>query len=135
MSPRSTRRGFLVAAGGAVAVLAVRTGPWKALVAYRSPSDAERLVGMLTHVESARVVGRAYLREVSRKRSVEGLVAEIASGLPGGRSSVRGTSDADLRRIVSASIRGDFAREANVTVQGWILSETEARLCALAALL
>jgi hypothetical protein len=134
MSPRLSRRRFLVAVGGAAAALAVRAEPWRAVVAVRARSDAEHLVSALDHLESARVVGRAYLREHPRERSVAGLVDGITSDLPGGRATVGGASEAELRLAVSASIRNDFARETSVRVQGWILSRTEARLYALAAL-
>lgn len=134
MSPRITRRGFLIGLGSAAAALIVRSEPWRALVAYRDPPAAARLVSLLTHVENARVVGHAYLRAFPLERSADGLVEGIASGLPGGHGALRTSSDDELRRAVSTAIRDDFAREADVTVQGWILSRTEARLYALAAL-
>jgi hypothetical protein len=124
----------VAAVGVAVAALAVRSEPWDSLVTTADPSDAERLVSLLTHVDNARVVGRAYLRAFPDEGSVSGLVDGIASTVPGGRGVVRRASAEDLARALSSSIRSDFAQEASVTVRGWILSKTEARLYALAAL-
>ena len=40
----------------------------------------------------------------------------------------------DLRRLLQVRQREDFATDRIVIVQGWLLSETEAQLCALIAL-
>jgi hypothetical protein len=134
LNPRLSRRGFLIGATGAAVALVVRMEPWRAVVAYADPSDADRLVGLLTHVEQARTVGTAYLRAYPHDGSVGRLLDGIASRLPGGRAALRTSSGSELRRTVSASIRSDFERGATVRVQGWILARTEARLYALAAL-
>ena len=129
-----TRRRFLAsitAIGGSA--LVVETRPWRALVAFAPVSVAERLAGLLTHRDSARVVGRAYLERVPGE-SVSRLVDRIAAGLPGGRRTVRDASEADLRLLLAASIRSDFEQDRIVEVDGWVLSPTEARLYALAAL-
>lgn len=133
MSARVTRRGFLAVLGAGAATLVLRSAP-SALVAHQRRTDAERLVSLLTHVESARAVGKAYLRAFPGEGSVAGLVDGIASGVPDGRAGLRRASDDGLRGALSASIRADFAREDSVTVRGWILSKTEARLYALAVL-
>ena len=41
---------------------------------------------------------------------------------------------AALRRELSAAIRRDFSAERTTSLDGWILSQTEARLCALVTL-
>lgn len=43
-------------------------------------------------------------------------------------------SDPELRRSVTSRIRADFASKDVAQVDGWILSKTEARICALASL-
>lgn len=70
---------------------------------------------------AARRVGRAYLRRHPAEADVALLRAALAADL------------GDPERL-RARVRGDFEREAVVRVQGWVLSRTEARLCALEAL-
>ena len=60
--PRVTRRGFLGSVAVVAVVASVRGQPWRSLVAFRGRGEAERLVGLFSHAESAGIVGRAYLR-------------------------------------------------------------------------
>ena len=132
---RITRRGFLatvIGIGGSA--LTIGTRPWRALVAFMPVTAAERLVGLLTQRDSARVVGRAYLDRVPAESSASGLVDRIAAGLPDGRRAVRDASDGELRALLAASIRSDFEQGRVVDVDGWVLSPTEARLYALTTL-
>lgn len=129
-----TRRGFL----GAIGVLAIagvaRLEPWRTLVTYRGPTEAERLVGLFANVDSAGKVGEAYLGTFPVERSIPRLLDRIERRLPGGARTVREASERTLRALVTDGIRQDFRHERTVLVHGWILAETEARLYALAAL-
>jgi hypothetical protein len=88
-----------------------------------------RLVALFTDPGSARTIGLAYLRTVGEaEASPERLVQAIS----GASEAVMASSE--LKRVIGARIRSDFAEGAIVTVDGWMLSRTEARLCALAAL-
>jgi hypothetical protein len=106
----------------------------------RSPARAgqqprsARFARLLTHVEGARVIGHAYLRLVPGETDPAALVAVVAAGLPDGPRALDSVTDARLRRLLLDGIREDFAHERTVTLNGWLLSLTEARLCALAAL-
>jgi hypothetical protein len=91
-------------------------------------SPAVRLVAVFREPESARVIGRAYLRQAPEEADSARLVALIH---PGDCSSL---GDAELRRAVIARQRADFGSGRTVLLDGWLLSRTEARLCALAAL-
>lgn len=132
---RITRRRFLVTVTGiGGSALVFRARPWTALVAFAPVSVAERLAGLLTHRDSARVVGSAYLGSAPAESSISRLVDRIAADLPGGRRTVREASDDELRALLAASIRSDFEDDRVVEVDGWVLSPTEARLYALTAL-
>jgi hypothetical protein len=78
---------------------------------------------------SARAVGKAYLAAV---KPAEQMPAElwraILAAHPLGRPPA-------TRQQVASWVRRDFADAAMVSLDGWLLSRTEARLCALAALL
>ena len=132
---RITRRRFLATAIGiGGSGLAIGTRPWRALVAFTPVTTAERLAGLLTQRDSARVVGRAYLDLVPGESSASGLVDRITTGLPGGWRTARDASDAELRVLLAASIRSDFEQDRVVDVDRWVLSSTEARLYALTTL-
>ena len=89
---------------------------------------AARLVGIFRHQESARAVGRAYLRLAPEEADPARLLALIHPG------DAAALAEAELRRAVAARQREDFACRRTVLLDGWVLSRTEARLCALAEL-
>ena len=134
---RSNRRQFLIVAlragGGA---LLGWLAPWRALVEIDAPAPARRLSGLLVHQQSARDVGRAYLRAAGPAApTVDGLVELVARELPGRGRTLRRASDDELRRLLVLRCQRDFADERTVVLDGWVASVTEARLCGIAALL
>lgn len=133
-SNRIGRRGFLAAALGVTATaLTARFAFERTATEDDLSSDAERLVGAFPSTESAAELGRAYLATVALERSPNLLVERIVTGLPGGYASVRG-NEAHLQTLLAQRLKEDFRRGHTVTVDGWILSRTEARLFALAAI-
>jgi hypothetical protein len=92
-----------------------------ALPAPRSARAA--LLHLFEDPARARPLGRAYLATVTT--DADALAAAVTAGLPGsGR----------LRTEVAALIRADYAAGRIECLNGWLLSRTEARLCAIAAL-
>lgn len=83
---------------------------------------------------SARAVGRAYLAATPNERAADALVERLTARLPAGRASLASDSDVELRAQLHRAIEQDFAAERTVQLDGWLLSQTEARLCALTAL-
>jgi hypothetical protein len=130
-----SRREFLVvgvAVGAPAALLPLR--PWRALVQIEgSASPGARLSGLLEHRDSARVIGREYLRRIGGRPTTRALVDSITSGLPRRGRSLGAATDDELRGMLAVQIRRDFGEERTIALQGWIVSLTEARLCALAA--
>lgn len=130
---RMDRRSVLLGALAAALALGLAPlRPWRVLIETlpREPL-ASRLTGLLGDLDSARVVGRAYVRATSAEATSQALVDAIAAGVPGGRDVIRATSPADLRRLILARVRQDFVDDDVVTLDGWIVSKTEGRLCAL----
>jgi hypothetical protein len=126
-----TRRRLLAAAGGLALPLALAPlRPWSALVDVAPGSRAARLAGLLADQESAAAVGRAYLYSVPAEADSRLLVQRLSASLGKGRM----LGDDELRRLLARRIDRDFAEERVATVQGWVLSVTELRLCALCAL-
>lgn len=133
---RHTRREFLAVAGGAGATaLVVAFRPWRVLVETASAAaPPERLAGLFRDPESARRIGRAYLRQTPGEAKTGLLAGLVTADLPGGVTGISGLSEAELRERLSRQMVDDFAQGRTATVQGWVLSLTEARLCALTTL-
>jgi hypothetical protein len=110
-SRRGAMRGFLA---GFLLMLTPGTAP---VTAGRDLRPALR--SLFSQLPSARAIGAAYLRE--HPADAEMLAADFPTA----------PSAADLRSTVAARIRDDFAASRMVTVDGWMLAITEARLCAL----
>jgi hypothetical protein len=70
---------------------------------------------LFSHLPSARVIGAAYIRS---HPADDFDISELPPDRP----------------AIAARVRDDFANGRIVTVDGWMLSITEARLCALAYL-
>lgn len=85
--------------------------------------------GLLGDVRSARMIGDQYLRSAGD----EDIVA-LASHLQLDRLASLGEAVAQ-KVWIEESIRRDFGRGSTTQVGGWVISLTEARLCALADLL
>jgi hypothetical protein len=95
----------------------------------------KRLAALLAHPESAKVIGGEYLRKYPQEAHADILLDQIASRLAASDAGLFGSTDHQLRERLDGMIRADFAVDRVVKLRGWILSATEARLCALAVLL
>ncbi|MFZ1988260.1 MAG: hypothetical protein WAW96_00680 [Alphaproteobacteria bacterium] len=62
------------------------------------------------------------------------LVVAILDRLKIDDQAVRSLNDAGLKSSIQRAIAHDFAVDDTVVLDGWVLSQTEARLCALATL-
>jgi hypothetical protein len=137
MMTRSTVKRRQVLRSAAVIVAAAWFGR---LVRSWSPSsapgepDSARLVRLLTQTDSARVIGREYLRLVPEERDPTVLASLVAGRLADDPRVMSTATDTQLRWLLLNSTCRDFAEELTVTLEGWMLSRTEARLYGLAAL-
>jgi hypothetical protein len=133
-SDTSRRRFLLGACAAAVPVALAPLKPWRAIVEVAGTrTPAARLAGLLAHRDSARSLGRAALGVLPGATAPSALAGAVLAGLPGDPSKLAAASDDDLRALVAARVREDFDAGDTVQVDGWILSCTEARLCALAS--
>lgn len=128
---RMRRRTFLVAGAGLGLSLA-----WRSAGSFleTAPSGSARLTGLLSDRESARAVGREYLRVMPAEASRQVLTARVADRLPGGFRTLDSADEGRLRELMLRATVEDFADLRTVQLHGWVLARTEARLCALAAL-
>ena len=123
---RSTRRAFLVTGlvslGGIAAFGASR-------FLRDEPEEAiTRHVGAALDEDALRKVGEAYLRAHPEEDSEQRLVRLLQE-----RRAWRRVSRAEeVRSLLRSESRRDYRIGRVTTVERWFLSETEARLCALA---
>lgn len=132
LSGTITRRRLLLGAVG-LALLCQPLRTWAILTHSRS-SDGRRLSSLLTHRDSARIIGHEYLRVAPAEATPEVLLTLLVDRLPAGHRTLRIASDRELREFLLLAARRDFGEGRTVEVGGWIISLTEARLCALTAL-
>jgi hypothetical protein len=121
---KTTRRGFLILVAGGGTVLAAN---W--FRGRRISAIALELRHVLAHDAHTEMLGRQYLRKVPAEADPDLLSELILSDLPWSASI--GT---DTRDLIREQVRRDFAEDRVVRLGQWMLSQTEARLCALTTL-
>ena len=123
--PRFTRRQALryPAALGAL--------PLQSLVACSRETDPAKLVALRRDRLSAALLGWAWLEEQSPVPSATELVARICG--ESGCAEFEDDSDR-MRRSIAERHRSDFERGNLISVEGWLMSETEVALYALVAI-
>jgi hypothetical protein len=126
-----SRRHILAAIGAAGALETARG--WAAARVGTPDPAVERLVGLFKHRDSARAIGAAYLALHPAEANTDHLV-EVITHPPEDPLLIAHAGDAELRAWVRRRQAHDFATGNIVKLDGWLLSATEARLCALAAL-
>jgi hypothetical protein len=117
-----TRRGFFVLLTGGATALVAKCG-------RRASTIAVELRGVLGHDAHTEMIGRHYLRKVPEEANSDLLGELILSDL-----SWNPSFGTDIRTPVRERVRRDFAEDRVVRLGQWMLSQTEARLCALTAL-
>ncbi len=96
---------------------------------------ASNLAMFFTHKESAAKVGLEYLRSVPEEADANRLVDLICSSQSEGRANLVEADLERLRELLRRQHLQDFEHGRVVKLHGWILSETEVRLCGLAAII
>ena len=123
---RTTRRRVLqlIATGLGAASVPVSVKGASLASSGSDPVFARTLDALISDKESAAVIGAAYLDQFELERSSAILQTRIQESM----------SDAGLTMGEHALLRRvemDFERGEIVNLHGWLLSRTEARLCAL----
>jgi hypothetical protein len=84
--------------------------------------------------KSAKIIGRRYLAMVPEEANLKRLRALIYRTSGYENFLLYYNKDNKLRDFLAAKQQDDFRNDHTVILDGWLLSETEARLCALVAL-
>lgn len=134
---QASRRNFLRLLLGLSGLVLMH--PITTLLKFGKTGQSEILAGKLANFfrdkKSATVIGLEYLRSYPAERDVGLLLDRIFSTRSKLRSEIAGAVTDRHRRVLAMQTREDFECGRVVEVQGWILSLTEVRLCALVALL
>jgi hypothetical protein len=126
-----TRRRFLLLGAVTGAGLGLLRLPFRPDLT--EPAE-QRLARLFAHLDSAQTVGQEYLSAVPAEAGARTLVELVTRGMPNRSGMLRAATEDELRAFFALRVSEDFARQRTVDLSGWILSLTEARLCALAAL-
>jgi hypothetical protein len=122
-----TRRFLAVSPPASRRLLAcARTGP------VAAPRDAQRLAGLIRHADSAALLGGSTWP--APQADAARLVTLIGAASSTALTPISAITDEALRAGLEEKIRTDFIAGDLVAVGGWLLSITEARLCALVSL-
>ena len=81
--------------------------------------------------DAVRAIGEAYLRQLGRDSNRESILAAARGAL---ESINRARDERSAIQMLVRAVREDFERGRAVQLEGWILSRTEAEICALTLL-
>jgi hypothetical protein len=96
-----------------------------------SGGAANRLRALIPVPASAREIGRIYLAQYPEEAGIDTLTHLILSSLSPQSLDVAALDQQALTATMSSRVRADFEQGCTAQIGGWILSRTEARLCAL----
>jgi len=94
----------------------------------------DHVLQLFTATASAVVLGRLYLNRYPDEDSLDALASHLPLQTRNEGSADHGTELGALHDQVRSQIRRDFESGNCVRIDGWVLSRTEARVCALATL-
>ena len=127
------RRDFLCQAltvcGSALLAPRLQAQESRATPAARAARTSTSYFGDRT--DAVRAIGEAYLRQLGREPNHESIVAAARGTL---ESIDRARDERSAIRALVQAVREDFERGRAVQLEGWILSRTEAEICALTLL-
>jgi hypothetical protein len=113
--------------------------PWQVTLAGSEPATVSRPVWLLRITGQRDAVlrlGRAYLAAHATERDAERLLASVDQALDGqlGQDSEPTEDSAQMIAALKRVVGDEYVRDHVTLLQGWVVSLTEARLYALAAM-
>jgi hypothetical protein len=81
--------------------------------------------------DAVKAIGAAYLKQLGVEPTEEAILAAAADAL---ELIARSSTQAIALTALAQAVRRDFREQRSVQVEGWIISRTEAQLCALSLL-
>ncbi|HCW05740.1 MAG TPA: hypothetical protein DGG95_00035 [Cytophagales bacterium] len=115
------RRGFVLLGAGTVAAVAFPSYYFFRRIEYDPSLSIPKSLAMIWEKEEIKSIGKKYIIK-SDEDSERSLVKSIMSGHDGEQS---------YDKFIEQKVKQDFQSGNTITVDGWVLSVTEARQCAL----
>ena len=123
------RREFLLRALAACGTFVIDLVPVEGSQKPQAGSAAAGYFG--GHTDAARAIGEAYMRQLGLDTSA----ASVRKASQGALEVIeRASSQQNAIGALSLAVRRDFQQGRSVQLEGWIVSRTEAELCALTLL-
>lgn len=119
--------GILTTCAPVFALAGTRGTCWKCL-------GTRRLVSFLRHRKGVQAIGRSYLQLYPQEADAEHLFRTILNRNEDIWNALASGGASDIRASIRTLIVNDFAESRTVCLEGWILSQTEVRLCGLTCL-
>jgi len=94
----------------------------------------ELLSNLYTHKRDAALIGNDYIRKYKPDATAQSLAASIIGKDQSLLSALEKGDKTLIRMRLRQKVSMDFSQNRTVTIQNWILSSTEADLCALTGL-
>ena len=104
------------------------TSPFKGNKAFYYP----QVMMKCTDEENLGKIGTAYRCKVPSEQTEDQLLAALYRDAPGDLALL--TNSQDISNRLSTRIKSDFNEQKTIVLEGWVLSVTEARQCALFSL-
>ena len=102
---------------------------------FATGDELRRFIATLWRSDPRAVhLGQVYLDSLNPLPRWQDLAAAVQGRIPPAQRSRACRSPTEVRRALDRVVREDFGRSRTVLVDGWLLSETETQLCALARL-
>jgi hypothetical protein len=99
---------------------------------YQKPQAGAAAAGYFgVRVDAARTIGEAYVRQLGLNTSAESIRKASTSAL---EIIEQASTSQNAITALDAAVRRDFRQGRSVQLEGWIISRTEAELCALTLL-
>ena len=134
LKQKTGRRRFLscsvasiISLGGSFEIIRIRHGDRDEI------EIAKKLASLFATEESALLVGSEFLQSYSEEVSLEGIVRRLFPS-PETRRLYAKAGDSEYRQYLADKCARDFEEHLTVSVDGWILAESEALTCAAAFL-
>jgi hypothetical protein len=129
---RGGRRSFLAFSTGLIATFGVAR-----MSAARTQPEVDTAQALVDSIkmdrDAALGIAIPHWRRLPEERNVKQLLARFGEANGDIVSVATSTDRGTLRRLLRQRIRDDFSRGQTINIDGWVLSATEVRLCALTA--
>jgi len=106
--------------------------PLASVEGYQKPQAGTAAASYFgVRVDAARTIGEAYMRQLALDTGAESIRKASMSAL---KIIQRSSTGPDAISALEVAVRRDFHEGRSVQLEGWIISRTEAELCALTLL-